>query len=434
MCLDGSVCIKCVASYIIHPDHKIECMICHREFHIDFVWNTFSEDTFYKVLEKKQNMLLDQQKSLLPSTMPLVEDYLHRLKLTEEYKALDEIRLALENQLIVVETKMNNLEHDLNSSSYDKNAIYEFHCPNHDCKGYIKTGTLECTLCKTKICKKCHAIRTVKHKCTKSDIATANMIKKDTKPCPKCAARIHKIEGCSQMYCTACKTAFDWNSGRIETGVIHNPHFYDEQRDAVGPIRVMGDIPCGGLEYPIFELMDILPQDIFTKYINLYTRTAEIQDYMLNLNRNPEITTDTLANVRIKYIIKEISDEDFKQASYDALIAQEVAIDEREILNTYLACMIERHNSIGIEARTMVDGMYDIEDPKIIRKTSKNIAKYMTDMLDGMDIIFDLTKVTLWEKCEKELDLNKPFYKDILYDNVIGAFVQNIINTEVVLH
>lgn len=98
-------------------------------------------------------------------------------------------------------------------------------CPVAGCAGFVDT-LWKCGICDTKVCMECRVINLDNHKCKADDIATARAIAAETKPCPKCAASISKVSGCDQMWCTVCHTTFSWNTGKIETAVIHNPHYF----------------------------------------------------------------------------------------------------------------------------------------------------------------------------------------------------------------
>ena len=99
-------------------------------------------------------------------------------------------------------------------------------CITENCKGFLNNKG-ECPLCKQITCIECNNCKNENHICKKEDIETWNEMKKNTRPCPKCNVRIHKISGCDQMWCINCNTAFSWLKGTIETGSIHNPHYFD---------------------------------------------------------------------------------------------------------------------------------------------------------------------------------------------------------------
>jgi hypothetical protein len=68
--------------------------------------------------------------------------------------------------------------------------------------------------------------KAARHKCNPDDVATAKYLATTTKPCPRCHTSIQRESGCAQMLCIKCHTVFNWNTLKEETGVIHNPHFY----------------------------------------------------------------------------------------------------------------------------------------------------------------------------------------------------------------
>ena len=69
-----------------------------------------------------------------------------------------------------------------------------------------------------------------------------------------CTAAIFKISGCDQMWCTQCHIAFSWKTGQKVTGVIHNPHFYQWQRNNGGATQNPNAVHCGGIPgYYIFR-------------------------------------------------------------------------------------------------------------------------------------------------------------------------------------
>ena len=116
--------------------------------------------------------------------------------------------------------------------------IFTRGCPQNDCRGFITplpgNHRLGCALCNTECCIRCHIVlknkdeledNTKKHECKESDIETVKALKDQTKDCPRCHALIFKISGCDVMFCTACNTAFSWNTGSIlDANRVHNPH------------------------------------------------------------------------------------------------------------------------------------------------------------------------------------------------------------------
>ena len=187
--------------------------------------------------------------------MPIVARRVKAEGLKEENKKVEEAIIALRIRLYDLEDKRRqnerNIRHILSGGGGEtKKQQFHKRCPAEGCKGFLSSAH-KCGLCNIWACPKCFEIigynKNDPHTCTEENLKTAEMMKKETKPCPGCAIPIFKISGCDQMFCTQCKIAFSWKTGEIENGVIHNPHFYEWQRQTGANVRNPGEVPCGGI-------------------------------------------------------------------------------------------------------------------------------------------------------------------------------------------
>ena len=186
----------------------------------------------------------------------------------ERYRTIEKMQAAIDKQSAVVENisrdrrkamyQLSLLRHDLGQYKYDgwgnqKKEVRKFirKCPVDNCNGFLSTQW-KCGLCDTKVCSDCLEIKpeskTDEHVCNADSVASAKVIKRDTKPCPSCGVRIYKISGCDQMWCVECRVAFSWSTGCKIRGRIHNPHFYEyQQAQGENAVRNPGDIACCGI-------------------------------------------------------------------------------------------------------------------------------------------------------------------------------------------
>jgi hypothetical protein len=192
-------------------------------------------------------------------------------------------------------------------------------CPAEECRGFISASYI-CGICTKKTCSDCLEILEAGHACKNESIESAKAIKKETRSCPKCAARIFKIDGCDQMWCTVdgCNTAFSWNTGHIVSGRVHNPHYYEwlrSQGKELSAPREPGDIPCGGLPdeqrftYRVFHL-DLTPEEK-NKLIEINRNLVEfewrVQAYPVRMNALENKESN------VKYLTKIIDEAEWQR-------------------------------------------------------------------------------------------------------------------------
>jgi hypothetical protein len=265
-------CRKCCETYIL-GESTVKCMNneCGKEWTRKFIRDSFTNAFIVGPLKKwREDLLYDKERALLPATQPYIEAINRRKDIEKEVSALDErisklrrmtIRLqresrALEqNPLIITEGPqvmediirgIRNANNTVGVRSERRQFIKP--CPADDCRGFL-SSQWKCGTCNIWTCPDCHVIigleKEAPHTCDPNNVETAKLLKAETKPCPKCAAAIFKIDGCDQMWCTQCHTAFSWRTGQIET-TVHNPHYYEWLRRTQGSVpRNPMDMPCG---------------------------------------------------------------------------------------------------------------------------------------------------------------------------------------------
>ena len=317
---DYSICRSCFQKYTLETSLEAHCMNCKKSFTFDFITDCCTSVFVNKEFKAhRENILFDREKALLPETQPYVVIEHRKREIRKEISVLEEQRTELiqRNKLINRDiSNLYNVIYELNHGTIQElvpedRKKFVRKCPMENCRGFLSTQW-KCGSCEVKICNKCNEEKTDTHECNPEHVASMELLNKDTKPCPNCGTMIHKWVGCSQIFCVDCHTAWDWNSCQIVTGVIHNPHYYEFINKNGGGGRNHGDIPCGGLP-SVYELRDIsrLYKNDSTFLMNVH----QIITHIHNFEIDHYIEQDTVGlhrHLRVRYLMNEISENDFK--------------------------------------------------------------------------------------------------------------------------
>jgi hypothetical protein len=309
-----SACIACTSRFLMEiDDDQPRCMspTCKKVWTYEFLSEKF-DNTFHNKTyrDRRADLLLQQQKALLPGTQHLVLEKKRDIEINDKINDLLE-----ENAMLKLLIKRNKDKiNELAKSKFTQNKVEEKRsftraCPRNNCRGFLSTA-LKCGTCEEWACKDCHEPKDGKddpdHKCDPNTVETIKLLAQDTKACPSCATAIFKIHGCDQMYCTRCHTAFSWDKGTIERGVIHNPHYYEFQRAQNGGVapRVAGDIRCGGPVnmWDIHRAIESISPGIGPIFNTIHRMMNHIQH--IEIPRYPmNMGHDTLDTMRVNYLL-----------------------------------------------------------------------------------------------------------------------------------
>jgi len=209
-----SACVPCIKKYLISNVFDPHCLFCKHPYDEYFLRKNLPYSFINKEYkESRKNLLFEKEKSYFP-------DYIGIIRQEREREAiLDEIG-KLEEQIGILSSKYYQV-------GKSKQKIISIRaCPWANCKGFLDSDG-KCAVCTRKFCLACNTPSHEDRECNKEDLETWKLIEGSSKACPGCGMRITKNGGCSQMWCPGCHKAFNWNTGAIENGPIHNPHYYE---------------------------------------------------------------------------------------------------------------------------------------------------------------------------------------------------------------
>jgi hypothetical protein len=364
-------------------------MKCKKEWNREFLDLHLTKSFIKKDLKNhRENVLFEREKSLLPDTQEMVLRVKNGRRLeAEKAKVLDEIE------------KLRKVVRDLEQAVYEntyprtggggEQAVTrkEFirKCPVDNCKGFLSTQW-KCGVCENQICSKCNEIKSDdQHVCNPDNVASAELIKKDTKGCPGCGQLIFRISGCAQMWCPGCHIAFNWNTLQIEKGIIHNPHYFEFQRNnQTVQNRVNGDIPCGGrpnindilrifgaLKGPLNRTYIRDPKTNMDLFLNVLRITSHIQ-YLAH-GRYPAVEHNN-ADIRIKYLMNELDEAVFKKI----IQQREKAFKQRREYNDIYTTFVNISDDL---LRQLVIDVSRVDE---IKETFENLRVYTNTALDKL--------------------------------------------------
>jgi hypothetical protein len=364
-----AACKTCVRTYLLGTTGDPSCMNCKKAWSDQFLVSNLNRAFCEKDYKKhRKGLLLERELSKLPETMILAERERktdkEEAKLTVLNKQITALNAQLRTLQMASRTIHENVRYIKEGGNTDgkspeaERRKFIMACPNETCRGYLSTQ-YKCELCETYTCPHCLELigysKTDPHTCDPNNVASAELIKKDTKPCPQCGVRIHKISGCDQMWCTECRVAFSYKTLKIDTGVtVHNPHYYAYMRQQNNGLAARNpqDVVCGGLITltrvhrlilpPLKTCLDDIEYATMVTYIDdIHRSIAHMSYHDLPRLRTDLRTHEDHGDLRVRFILNKITREDMTNTLYKRDIKRKKTV---ELLHLY-----ELLNVVGIE-------------------------------------------------------------------------------------
>lgn len=330
-------------------------MHCRVAFNYENIYETFPK-TFWKKEYKKHRemMLYDLERAQCAATLPYVQLAVDYDNAQEELRLCGEEIRRQQQQLQQTRLRergilqrMNDLHFTTHASAIKNKHVSEYHtpCNTTNCRGFVTKDAPDCACCGNRTCLECHQTihheaihetmhdtmddtmydttrEATKHECHPDDVATVQELRRNAKQCPECKINISKVDGCDQMFCVACHTAFSWNTGERVTGQIHNPHYF-EVRAQLGENIAIRNLNGGGCDDAIPDIRTLrmavmgsntsMPSGPETtlRYA-IHIRAVVIPEIRFFANDGRLYSFETNLRQRVAWMRQKSSDEEFR--------------------------------------------------------------------------------------------------------------------------
>ena len=224
------------------------------------------------------------------------------------------------------------------------------------------------------------------------------------------------VRNCDQMFCTSCKTAFSWKTGKKETGLIHNPHFFEWMRNNRQMDRVNEIAQCGRIidHHFLVSLGNFLREQSFVRFGTPLNLSFELKlnrwyDFYINCGRNiihlREVEVpryeprfrDQNMELRLQLMRNQITEEYFKKQVHIRFKQNEKKRDIYNVLMTIVTC--------GTDILFKLDNTLIKTNEKAKMKTALLLAKeemkqlgiYTTECLKQISIVYKSKRLMITE-------------------------------------
>jgi hypothetical protein len=359
--------------YLLDSSLGPHCLSCRNEISTSDFINFFEKNWRLGVYKEHHKVILFAKEA---SNFKEAYDEIDK---NNKIKDLQEEIRKLNYSIYEHRMKIENLQYGREKTQNE----YKYKCPSENCNGSLNSN-YKCIICEINYCKDCfEEIEDIEtHECDEDLKETVKEIKKQAKPCPNCGTMISKISGCAQLFCTngTCGTAFNWNTGAIEQGVIHNPEAYgyferhpDKKTEYLN--RLNGNNRNNNNNNPNclvsqYELGDKLKAlgVVSQNYYNNGIMPSLVRN-IYNFRNYRRVPTETNnLDLKLKFVRNEITEVNMKKTLFmrhkrfekeriDYQILDTTAYVLNDILKSVLLCenIDEYNNLINTELKEIVD-------------------------------------------------------------------------------